>query len=84
MISDFQIPQENINQVSSDNSSELVQMENTSDNVLGAIQYTQQPPTLELPSSISINDGRIVLSNGETAEITTDPASKSFRVKPKW
>lgn len=83
MISDFQIPQENINQVSSDNSSELVQMENTSDNVLGAIQYTQQPPTLELPSSISINDGRIVLANGETAEITTDPASKSFRVKPK-
>lgn len=70
----FQIPQENINQISSDSSSEMVQMESNTDNVISAIQYTQ--PTLELPSSINISDGRIVLANGETAQITTDPASK--------
>jgi len=51
-------------------------MENSSDTVLGAIQYTQQQPTLELPSSINISDGRLVLSNGDTVQISTDPASK--------
>lgn len=38
------------------------------------------PPPLELAGGgpININAGRIVLANGETAPISTDPSSKFF------
>lgn len=59
----------------------MSQIDNNSEAVLGAIQYSQQP-TVELEGNINVSDGRIVLANGETAQLTTDPSSKLTNLLP--
>lgn len=65
-----------MNQVSSGEvSTETTQLENASDSMMGNGLYPQQ---LELPANINISDGRLVMANGESVQITTDPASESL------
>ncbi|KAL4227132.1 GTPase regulator Nrf1 [Mactra antiquata] len=71
------IPQENINQVSQDSTSQPLQGIETSLSSHTGTEVQQQTNTLELSGGtpINISAGRIVLNNGETAPISTDPTT---------
>lgn len=75
----IQIPQENINhvQTSQDTSTGLQTME-TALVTQQATDVQVNPMGVEVSNGtpITISGGRLVLANGETAPLTTDPASK--------